>query len=42
MKTLGLMALAIALLGAGWWGMQRFQAPQGLPGSEMPAEITSL
>ena len=42
MKPLGLLALAIALLGAGWWGWQRWHAPPALPVAELPAEITYL
>lgn len=42
MRTLGWMTLAVALLGAGWWGWQRWHAPPALPVAELPAEITYL
>jgi hypothetical protein len=42
MKTLGTMAVAVALLGAGWWGWQRWQASPLPPPAELPAEITYL
>jgi hypothetical protein len=40
MKPLVGMAMAAALLGAGWWGWRLWQAPPVPAAAELPAEVT--
>lgn len=42
MKPVGVMLFAAALLGGGWWGWRRWQAPPAVVPAKLPAEVTYL